>query len=276
VKTVSAGYVFAWRGYGMPPVNPILPLFAEGNCIWDTSGGMNGVLWTDWSVTVGGTTTSMNSTILCPTLNDWRNATSLELTSIEADPSLSGPGLIPYHLSPGSPCIGGAAPLPEIMVDIDGDARDATPDIGCDELVGGPQPSVTPVGAGCPGSTGLVPALSTIELPFIGNAGFSVDVTGALPGVPAFLFASVGLAAAPANLGGNCPLYLEPVTFAALINLGITPFVLGTDGSGQATFPLPVPLTFAPGTTLGFQAAATDPILPLGFTVTNALVVVVN
>jgi len=53
--------------------------------------------------------------------------------NISSDPFLASYGTFDWHLDAGSPCIdqGTAAGAPP--ADIDGQPRDATPDIGCDE-----------------------------------------------------------------------------------------------------------------------------------------------
>jgi hypothetical protein len=128
------------------------------------------------------------------------------------------------------------------------------------------------------GTGGLAPVLSTALLPTIGNAAFSVDVTQAATGSASYLFLSVGLAAVPAPLGGGCALYLDQPSLLLFYNVGLSPIgPLPTGGTGSATFPLPVPPDPSlAGVAIGLQAAVADAAALPGFTVTNALVAVIN
>jgi hypothetical protein len=145
--------------------------------------------------------------------------------------------------------------------------------------IGGGNPaSVIPVGSGCVGTGGLAPVLSTALLPTIGNAAFSVDVTQAATGSVSYLFFSVGLGALPIPLGGGCALYLDQPTLLLFYNVGLSPIgPLPTGGTGSATFALPVPPDPSlAGVAIGLQAAVADAAALPGFTVTNALLALIN
>jgi len=53
--------------------------------------------------------------------------------NISSDPFLSSYGTFNWHLDAGSPCINQGTATGAPVADIDGELRDATPDIGCDE-----------------------------------------------------------------------------------------------------------------------------------------------
>jgi ELWxxDGT repeat protein len=87
-----------------------------------------------------------------------------------------------------------------------------------------------PFGSGCPGTGNLVPEISGVGLPVIGNGSFGVRVSQALPFAPVALIIDAAQGQFP--LGGGCTFYLgQPLV--------IVPF--GTDGTGQATLPAGIP-----------------------------------
>jgi hypothetical protein len=137
----------------------------------------------------------------------------------------------------------------------------------------GGQPSVTPVGVGCPGTGGLAPVLSTTQSPYLGNLGFYVDVTSGLPFAPSYLFASLGLSASPIGVGGNCLVYLDFGTLLALIGAGLTPTgPVFLDFAGAAQIPFPIyPIAGLLGQHVGVQVAIIDAGSSTSFTLTNAL-----
>jgi hypothetical protein len=134
------------------------------------------------------------------------------------------------------------------------------------------------IGTGCGGTGGIAPVLASAQLPFLGNSSFSLDVTQALPGAPAFLFLSVGIATVPWPLPSGCLVYLEPTSLIQLLNSGLLPIgPLIANGSGAASFPLPIP--FDPNlanVVIGAQVAVSDPAAPGGLAVTNAVVAQLN
>ena len=67
------------------------------------------------------------------TLSAWQTAVSDDANSLAVDPTFVDP-LVNLHLQSGSPMVGAGTAAGGITVDFDGDTRDATPDIGADEL----------------------------------------------------------------------------------------------------------------------------------------------
>jgi hypothetical protein len=132
------------------------------------------------------------------------------------------------------------------------------------------------VGTGCPGSGTLAPLLMPNQLPFLGNATFSVTATQGIPGNMAFLFAAIGVATPPVPLGGGCTLYLDPMSLATFISAGIGPIAAPIGATGMVTYPVPIPTFWTTGTGFALQAALADPgYFPTGFSVTNALLLTV-
>ncbi|MAG56615.1 MAG: hypothetical protein CMJ83_10025 [Planctomycetes bacterium] len=140
-----------------------------------------------------------------------------------------------------------------------------------------PLAQVNLIGSGCIGSNGL-PLLDSAQLPTIGNASFSLDVTQAVAGSQAWLYLSLAAAAIPITLPNGCGLYLEPASLNNLILLGVSPIgPVPTGATGTASFPLPVPNDPAiAGISVWFQAAIADAGGPQGFVVTNGLETVLN
>lgn len=135
-----------------------------------------------------------------------------------------------------------------------------------------PLPLVNNVGTACPSANGVAASLSANGLPSIGNGGFSLAVTSANPNTMATLFPSLGVSSTPFPLGAGCFAYLDLVSMTNLTNSGFGPFFQTTNGSGQATFSMPVPnVASLAGLQVWFQCALNDPSLPLGFSATNAV-----
>jgi hypothetical protein len=141
-----------------------------------------------------------------------------------------------------------------------------------------PAGTITTIGTGCPGSGALVPVLSTTASPTIGNASFHLDVAQGLTSAPAFLYASIGIAAVPLSIGGGCNVYLDIPSALALLSTGFNPIgPLFLDAGGAGTFLLPVPADIGlAGLHAGFQVVVSDAGAVNGFTLTNALEAVIN
>jgi hypothetical protein len=137
------------------------------------------------------------------------------------------------------------------------------------------QPQVNSYGAGCMGAIGI-PSLATIELPFLGNGNFNLEVAQGATNSFAYLFAALA-PANPAVQVGPCSIHLDLVSMNQLITVGFSPFgPLPTGATGSATFPLPIPATPSlQGQHLFFQAAITDVAAPLGLSLTNAAEVII-
>jgi hypothetical protein len=140
-----------------------------------------------------------------------------------------------------------------------------------------PLPRINVIGSGCTGSNGVT-TLSSTQLPFLGNTAFSLDVSQAALSSQAYLFVATALAPAPIAAGGGCFIYLDVQSLLVFVNAGLSP--LGpqpTGPSGAASFPLPVPASPAlAGVSIAFQAAVLDATAPLAFTLSNAVLCVLN
>jgi hypothetical protein len=109
------------------------------------------------------------------TLSNWQTATGLDAHSVSANPQLVTPNgtttTVDLHLSSDSSAVANmATPLAAVTNDFDNDLRSATaPDIGADELTGGPSPTptatatatATPVPSPTPTATATATATST-------------------------------------------------------------------------------------------------------------------
>ena len=137
------------------------------------------------------------------------------------------------------------------------------------------QASATVIGMGCLDSNGRVSALSTSQLPTIGNANFSLDLSMAPPMSPSFIFGALAAAPVPwsLGLGSGCDVYLEQTSMLLLVNAGLSPLgPLITGAPGAVVHPFPIPNDPGlVGLSVYVQAATLDPALPLGFVVSNAL-----
>ncbi len=133
----------------------------------------------------------------------------------------------------------------------------------CDDGINGSEPwvydasglplaFVQTYGLGCLGSNG-VPTIAATGLPQLGNAGFAIRLTQALPSTLAVLVTSEG--STNINLGG-CYLLLDlPIVFGP---------TFATDAAGQVNVPLPIPNNPAlVGYSLFCQWAVLDPAGPL-------------
>jgi hypothetical protein len=139
-----------------------------------------------------------------------------------------------------------------------------------------PVPTLTVVGTGCIGSSGLPMTLGSLQLPFIGNPTFSLDVAQGPASSTAYLFASFGISSFPAPIGPGCSVYLDLTTLQLLINQGFSPIgPLPTGPTGATSFNLAVPPdpTIA-GFSIAFQAAVTDNT-PVGVVLSNAVLAVI-
>jgi hypothetical protein len=132
-------------------------------------------------------------------------------------------------------------------------------------------------GVGCLGSNGVT-TLSSLQLPFLGNAAFALDVSQAAPNSSAYVFFATAPAANRLPLAGGCFLYLDFSSFAAFVNSGLSPVgPVATGPAGVARFPFPVPA--APqlsGLSISFQAAVLDASTPLGLTLSNGVKCLIN
>jgi ELWxxDGT repeat protein len=87
-----------------------------------------------------------------------------------------------------------------------------------------------PFGRGCAGQGGIVPALSTVDVPAIGNPRFALRVDRGRPNSVAILL--YGATPAYVPVGGGCLLHVLDFLYVT---------AAPTDGLGTALFPLPMP-----------------------------------
>ncbi|MFK7742830.1 MAG: hypothetical protein AB8H80_21140 [Planctomycetota bacterium] len=132
-----------------------------------------------------------------------------------------------------------------------------------------------PYGASTSGSGGFAPRLRAVGIPFLGNAGFGLELTEGLGGAIGVVMLSAERA--DLNLAGTRVLVgLQPqqLLLSTLVVLGGTPAVAG-DGSVLLPVPLTSPATPAlSGVQLFGQAAVLDPAAaPSGFAASQGLLV---
>lgn len=104
-------------------------------------------------------------------------------------------------------------------------------------------------GAGCPGTGGIVPAITNASWPIIGNAAFGVAIDHALPSSLAVVFWN--------TTSANVPLSGCDVLVAAPINVQPVVF-LDAAGVGTSPFPIPNDPTLA-SVDVFFQSLVIDP-----------------
>ena len=120
---------------------------------------------------------------------------------------------------------------------------------------------VQSVGSGAPGSGGLVPLLSAVGQPRIGNSDFAVRISEASPGSSAELYVTPNLAAQPLSLAAGAFLFLDPADLTLLSATGAAPLASGvTSSNGELDFLFPIPADpNLSGATLHAQALIMDP-----------------
>lgn len=128
-----------------------------------------------------------------------------------------------------------------------------------------------PYGYATPGPGAVSPVLVCGQ-PWMGNAGFSIDIQSGVGGA----FAFIGVSTQPASFVlGSTSIYIDPTPANLIILQGLAlGGPLGLPGAGSASFPLP--LTFAPtpslaGITVFTQAVVDDPANPGVFAATQAV-----
>ncbi|MCA8977869.1 MAG: right-handed parallel beta-helix repeat-containing protein [Planctomycetes bacterium] len=228
----------------------ITPTVCDSNCFFDASSGPF-AHYGD-----GGTT-------IANTLLDWQTTELRDLASLAADPLLADPANHDFHLDPLSPCIGASTLAAGSTDDIDGQPRTTALDIGADEFSAA---TIVAVGAGCPGTGALVPSMSWLEWPYLGNQDFAVLVRDMPPGQAMLPVASFGASSTPFVIGAGCEVWLD---LGSLVVIPVLP-TAGPAGTASLVVPFPANAAFV-GVDYGFQALVFDPGATLGFTMTNAL-----
>ncbi|MFO1078615.1 MAG: hypothetical protein U1E73_12900 [Planctomycetota bacterium] len=123
----------------------------------------------------------------------------------------------------------------------------------------------TDVGAGCGGSA-VLSTLTPFGLPRVGNSAFHLDVRADAPVRPLAL--ALGFGTANIQLGQGCALYLQSP---------FTSIIWFTDAHGFAQVALPLPSSLAlRGVQLVGQAGVLEPSAPLGFVVTQGLLLTIG
>lgn len=234
---------------------PQLPTLSDSNCFFDGTASPFAIYGAS-----PGTTAA--------TLVDWQTNALRDLASFAADPLLLDPANHDFHLTPLSPCIATSAVAAGVADDVDGQPRSAPFDIGADEFSSA---TIAAVGSGCPGTGALVPVLSSRDWPFLGNANFALLGSRLPPFQAMLVFASFGTTTAPYPVGAGCNVWL-PLGY--LNGLPVLP-VAGPAGTASVVVAWPPNPAYI-GVNFGFQALAIDAGAPLGFTLTNAVDVVLG
>ncbi|MEO0650003.1 MAG: hypothetical protein AAFZ65_04945 [Planctomycetota bacterium] len=128
----------------------------------------------------------------------------------------------------------------------------------------------TSYGLGTAGSGTVVPTIAAAGgLPFVGNSGFRLEVSGVLGGGLVLFALSEGPALGLPFLGGS--LWIDPAQIL-LVNSATASGAPGAPGAGSASLALPIPATpgFV-GLDLYAQGLTIDAGAPLGFGFTDAL-----
>ncbi len=129
----------------------------------------------------------------------------------------------------------GSNPVAVAIGDLNGDCADdvVIANQGSDDLsvtLGAATALTQDFGTGCPGTGGLVPVLTGIGVPSLGNPAFGVQLTNALPFAPVLV--SFSASQATTALGGGCDLYLA-TPIASVLRF--------TDGAGEQSYVFSVP-----------------------------------
>jgi len=187
--TVMVADLHAGSGGGLPPNGFLQALPGAGRALFAATDGVNGVEVWRTDGTAAGT---VRHTDLNP-----------------------GAGIG----NPGEPVLAGALQFFSANDGVSGVEPYVMPTVACG----------VPIGSGCPGSGGVIPQLSVMGTPAIGNPGYGVQVTRAWPNSIALLLIGLGQTEVP--LGGGCSLYVVPLLLLSL----------PTNGAGVAILPIPLP-----------------------------------
>jgi hypothetical protein len=288
--TSAIGSQFAVLGANPGSVNETAPLVISDNVVVKLAGASRPMLLLPDIGTVSGVPSSMNhncwhdatngvlalsgpnAAVASLSLQAWQSVSQRDNASIVADPQLLDPANGNLHLATGSPAIGSGSPG-FAATDVDGEQRDAAPDMGADECLVAQLPSVQSLGTGSLNSSGAAAILSSTQVPTLGNAGFAVVVDQLPQAANVWLFASIGTSAQGLTLAPGIELWLDLPSMLALSQAGVAPFgPLAAGPSGSTGFALPLPADPAlNGLVVGLQACVLDNGVAAGFAVSNAL-----
>ncbi|MBA3352513.1 MAG: hypothetical protein H0U23_08845, partial [Blastocatellia bacterium] len=164
-----------------------------------------------------------------PTLADWKAGTGQDANSLAVDPLFVSP--TDLHLQAASPMRNMGVAGTGIITDIDGETRDATPDIGADEL-----PAI-----GMPGTLQFsAPTYSVGESGPV--ATITVTRTGGTDGIVTAQYATV--AGGTATGGASCGAGIDYVNTSGTVTF------VGGDNSETFTVPICSDSTFEPDETV--------------------------
>ncbi|MBL8897968.1 MAG: VCBS repeat-containing protein, partial [Planctomycetes bacterium] len=239
------------------PIPVLFPLPETQVRFWINQGGRSGFLANPTDVASSG---SFPVDIVSTELDGDSLPGFLTLRDLVVLHAGSGEAEVVYGYDSGSGSVlsldGFAAGVNPVAADVGDLNADGAQDVvianqGSDDLTvqfgqGGAR--ALPFGEGCPGTNSLVPELSGIGLPTIGNAGFGAQLRNARPFAPYLLF----LSGEQASLAlGACTLYLAPPLISVLAF---------TDGAGEHAYGFGIPS--APelfGVSVYLQDAVFDP-----------------
>ena len=99
--------------------------------------------------------------------------------------------------------------------------------------------STATTGVGCIGSSGVPYTFVANGAPSVGNASFSLGISGGPASGGAMIFVATG-GGTPLSLGGSCNFLLDLTSALAFFNAGISPLTIPLDATGSALLPLPL------------------------------------
>jgi hypothetical protein len=123
----------------------------------------------------------------------------------------------------------------------------------------------TPFASACTSALGCVPSLATSGIPYAGNLGFRLDLTGADGGAAAIFLVGASTTSPPCSfpvpfaISSLLPGNLCTVAICPDVTIGTFTLPPGAACSGSLSLPLPIPPGFATGGNLLFQAVVVNP-----------------
>ncbi len=135
-----------------------------------------------------------------------------------------------------------------------------------------PAAAVATYGLGCIGANGTT-TIASVDVPFVGNPGFGIDLSGGASNAAAYLYYATAEALPPVPIAPGCRIYLDLASAQNFIDLGMAPLgPVFTNLAGGCTFSVALPGHPAfNGVSLYFQAAVLDLSVGTGLTLSNGL-----